>query len=124
MVAATGEITCPQDLKHLDFDADGYLLPPQDLDEESFMATPLIDFLPTELRSRLFPSDDNMLAELEQSIPETVMMLKLKEMDAKLTAEGLELSYLDSELSRILDEEEEIEAELQRLMGIKSDTVH
>ncbi|CAN1273883.1 Calmodulin-binding protein 60 B [Linum perenne] len=72
------------------------------------------------------------LAELEQSVPETVISMKsakaeagaagekLKEMDVKLIVGRVELSLLDKELSRILEEEEEIEAQLQRLMDSKS----
>ncbi|CAN0914093.1 Calmodulin-binding protein 60 B [Linum grandiflorum] len=71
------------------------------------------------------------LAEMEQSVPETVTSMKiakaeaevagekLKEMDARLVVGRVELSLLDKAMSRILEEEEEIEAELQVLMEKK-----
>ncbi|CAN1177808.1 Probable disease resistance protein RPP1 [Linum perenne] len=75
------------------------------------------------------------LAELEQRVPGTVMSMKsakaeagvagekLKEVDARLIVGRVELSLLDKELSRILEEEEEIDGQLQRLMDMKSGMV-
>ncbi|CAI0463786.1 unnamed protein product, partial [Linum tenue] len=71
------------------------------------------------------------VAEMEQSIPETVRSMKnakveavviagyKKKMDVMLVIGELELRLLDMELSRITEEEDEIEAELQRLMDKK-----
>ncbi|CAN1254931.1 Probable disease resistance protein RPP1 [Linum perenne] len=75
------------------------------------------------------------LAELEQRVPGTVMSMKsakaeagvagekLKEVDARLIVGRVELSLLDKDLSRILEEEEEIDGQLQRLMDMKSGMV-
>ncbi|CAI0554382.1 unnamed protein product [Linum tenue] len=73
----------------------------------------------------------DLLAEMEQTVPETVRSMKSakakatansaewKVADARLVIGELELRLLDMELTRISEEEEEIEAELQRLMDQK-----
>ncbi|CAL1389288.1 unnamed protein product [Linum trigynum] len=71
------------------------------------------------------------LAEWKQSVPEIVMSMQnaeaesavasreMREMDVRLTRGELHLSLLDLELSLISEEEEQIEAEIQRLMTEK-----